>query len=169
MRAIVAVDNDCGIGKDNDLLFKIPEDLKMFKKLTLYNTVVMGRNTYESLPNKRPLENRFNIVISRNPDYTISSGLVFNDLYTLFHMNIDPWIIGGESIYKLALPYCEEIYMTRIYDNFGADRFFPDISKMKNWVLEYTSDIRDYNGVGYAFTRWKNTKVNKFKKTRKDD
>lgn len=165
INAIVAVDNNYGIGSNNNLLVSIPEDLKNFKRLTKNNIVVMGRKTYDSLPH-RPLPDRANIVISSsvNEDATFvvkKNGSIFVRLnevkIMLEHISkypcpFDIFVIGGGMIYKELLPYCEKVYMTKInhaYDN--VDTYFPNIDNMQEWELEMSSDIREYNDIEYQF------------------
>lgn len=158
--AIACADNNWGIGKDNDLLVHIPEDLKMFKKLTTNSVVVMGRKTYDSLP-KKPLPNRKNIVITSNPSKydNNNDNVVFCDmkyikdwLNTIKHSNDKVFIIGGSSIYNELLPYCERIYLTRVYHGFkDADTFFPNIDLMPEWKMTSCSELEDYNKIKYNF------------------
>ncbi len=126
---IVAIAENNGIGKNNDLLWHISADLKRFKQLTLDHTVIMGKNTYLSLP-VRPLKNRRNIVITDNADDH------FDGCVTVFSVdeaikncpeNEESFVIGGASIYRQFLPYTDRLYLTRVNRSFDADTFFPDI------------------------------------------
>lgn len=132
---IAAVDQNMGIGYKNKLLFKVREDLKRFKELTTNRTVLMGRKTFESLPNGA-LPNRRNIVLSSNPDYRCEGAEVFNTLdEALKHCADDEsvFIIGGGEVYKQALPLADEMYLTAINkasDN--VDTYFPKID-FKQW------------------------------------
>ena len=131
--AIVSVDEKYGIGKDGKLLVSHSEDMNFFKTMTTGNIVVMGRKTWDSLP-KKPLSNRFNIVITSspiiNPDPTAFLRLdeFIKWLPKLKEGKQDIYIIGGASIYKQLLPYCDKIYMTmspKVYET--ADVFFPQL------------------------------------------
>ena len=171
--AICSADENWGIGSKGDLLVHIPEDMKFFKEMTTDNLVIMGRKTYDSLPNK-PLPNRFNYVITSNMgDDNIME--VKNDGTAFVTMNyvknnlsdVDPrifpcdiYIIGGGTIYKELLPYCEYIYVTKVlyaYDD--ADTFFPNIDDMEEWQLMNTSVIKEYNGTKYQFCIYKRKEV----------
>lgn len=145
---IVACDLNGGIGKDNKLLFRIPEDLKRFKELTIEKTVIMGRKTFESLPNGA-LPNRENIIVTKNAkdlyvkhekDFMNNDKLFYcNDLdklIQLYKSHIDEFfVIGGAEIYKQLLPHCNKIYLTKVYCEKEADAFFfynKDEWKIKN-------------------------------------
>jgi dihydrofolate reductase len=134
LKAIVAVDSKWGIGFQGNLLEKIPEDMRYFRKLTTGKVIVMGRKTFESLPGKEPLKDRENIVLSRNKDFfdgriTIcsSTGELFKKLEK--YDSNDIFIIGGGQIYSLLLPYCTEAFVTKIDKPHNADTFFPDLDK----------------------------------------
>ena len=136
--AIVAVDNNWGIGFDGELLEAIPSDLKRFKELTTGHVVVMGSKTWNSLP-KKPLPNRVNIVISRAKPLimdknTIRIGLEDTINY-LKYIKDDVFIIGGGTIYKELLPFCDRVYVTKIYkDHNIVDTYFPNLDESKEWI-----------------------------------
>lgn len=157
--AIVAVDENFGIGSNNELLAHIPEDLKNFKKLTENNVIIMGRKTYDSLPN-RPLPNRTNVIISSKNHGLGDKGTLFTsmDFVKMFlstqtsYALADCFIIGGGSIYKELLPYCEKIYITKIHHSYdNVDTYFPNIDNMPEWKLSMSSDIREYENIKYQF------------------
>lgn len=163
--AIVAVDNNWGIGSNNKLLASIPEDMKFFKEKTMHEVVIMGRKTYESLP-KKPLPNRTNIVITSKFDksYLEKDGLFFVSmdfikmyLETLsINVPINYYIIGGGTIYKELLPYCECAYVTKIFNSYdNVDTFFPNIDDMPEWDIEQTSEIKEHNDINYQFCTYK--------------
>jgi dihydrofolate reductase len=127
---IVAIAENYAIGKDNDLLWHIPEDLKRFKRLTTGHTIIMGKNTYLSLP-KRPLPNRRSIIISDDP------GDHFDGCETVGSIEAavkcadsseENFIIGGGSIYRQFLPLADRLYLTVVHKTFDADIFFPEIN-----------------------------------------
>lgn len=127
---IVAVDRNMAIGFQNKLLFWLPNDLKRFKSLTMGNTIIMGRKTFESLP-KGALPNRRNIVLSSNPNVECPGAEVFTSLEeALKHCQKDErvYIIGGESVYRQAMPIADELCLTEI-DAIApqADAFFPAV------------------------------------------
>jgi dihydrofolate reductase len=140
---IVAIAQNNAIGKDNDLLWHISEDLKYFKKTTNERTVVMGRKTWESLPFK-PLKNRRNIVVSSQKDYQISGAELFSDtdkaLEALKEEKDEVFCIGGASLYKALLPKADKLYVTRVYKDFEADVFFPEIDEQK-WEIKRLSPM----------------------------
>jgi dihydrofolate reductase len=126
--AVVGKNNE--IGKGNELLCRLPADLKHFKEITAGHTVIMGRKTFESLP-KGPLPNRRNIVISRNKDLKIEGAEVYSSLdYALIKLldENEVFIIGGAQIYKQVLPIADKLYLTKIHAGFPeADAFFPEV------------------------------------------
>ena len=156
MKAIVAVSRDWGIGKDNDLLYNIPEDKKFFRRMTLGKPVVMGRRTLESMPGGKPLKDRVNIVLSRNKDYapegvTVCSGT--DELMKTLeeYENDDVMVIGGAEIYSLLIPECDTVYVTKIDGVKDADKFFPDLDKADEWELSECSEEQEYEGLKYRF------------------
>ena len=156
MKAIVAVSRNLGIGKDNDLLYNIPEDKKFFRRMTLGKVVVMGRKTLKSMPDGKPLKDRTNIVLSRDKNYTAEGVVVCNDIAELEktvenYSTDDVFVIGGAEIYKLLLPLCDTAYVTEIDDEKPADKFFPDIASDSRWKLAEESEELDYEGVKYKF------------------
>lgn len=162
---VVAVDNNWGIGSNNELLAHIPEDLKNFKKLTENNIIIMGRKTYDSLPN-RPLPNRTNVVISSKTSLLKDKGTIFCSMdfiknflemgQTCYNKDVDYFVIGGGSIYKELLPYCEKVYLTKIHHSYeNVDTYFPNIDDMPEWELTMSSDVRKYNDIEYQFCIYK--------------
>ena len=155
--AIVAVDNNWGIGFNEELLEHIPEDMKYFKELTTGNTVVMGRKTWDSL-SKKPLPDRSNLIITKNPiGRPIELDYQFTDLSAaieiiLSDVKTDVFIIGGGQIYKALLPYCDRAYITKIEKNHeNVDTYFPNLDEMPEWEISSCSDLRTYNNINYAF------------------
>ena len=150
MKAIAAVDSKWGIGKNGNLLVHIPEDMKYFRKMTLYQTVLMGRRTFESLSG--PLKNRRNIVISKNYQpgnhkievVTLEEALQYTDAF----------VIGGGIIYKALLPYCDEAYITKIYNTFDADMFFPNLDNHQDWILQEEGERKRWENIEYAFCKY---------------
>lgn len=132
---IVAMDENSAIGKDNQLLCHLPNDLKYFKSSTQGHTVIMGRKTFESLPNGA-LPNRRNIVLTHNKNIHFDKAEVFHSLDTAIQSiesDNEIFIIGGASIYKIVLPIANKLYITYIKHKFeGADTFFPKINE-KEW------------------------------------
>ncbi len=148
---IVAIAENNAIGYKNELLCRIPSDLKRFKEKTSGKTVIMGRKTFESLPKLLP--NRKHIVISKNAEFQNPDIIVENDISKLAEKYKDSeeevFIIGGAEIYNYFLPYCKNFYLTRVYKNFEADKFFnPDFSEFK---LIYTSEVLKENDIEFQY------------------
>jgi dihydrofolate reductase len=134
MKALVAVDLDWGIGYQGDLLKRIPEDMKFFKSMTLGKVVIMGRATFDSLPGKKPLKDRINIVLSKNHNYENGEIIVCHSVEELLreiqkYNSDDVFIIGGETIYSQLLPLCTNAYITKIKNRYPADKYFANIDE----------------------------------------
>ena len=161
MRAIVAVDKNWGIGYKGNLLERIPDDMKFFKETTLNKVVVMGRATLESLPNGNPLKNRVNVVLTTTKEYKDKDIILCRSKKDALEVlkNIDKndiFIIGGESIYKTFLPYCTEVYVTKIDKEYSADKYFTNLDNQSDWELVKESEEHIYNGVSFKFCTYKN-------------
>jgi dihydrofolate reductase len=164
MKAIVAVNLNWGIGYDGDLLQFIPEDMKFFKEKTIGNVVVMGRETFDSFPGNKPLKDRVNIVLTRNKSFKDDRLIICNSVEdTLKELkkydNDKIFIIGGESIYKQFLPYCNELYVTKVQNKKKADTFFPNIDVMPEWLLVEKSEVKEHKDMKYIFTKYIRKKI----------
>lgn len=155
MKAVVAVDEYYGIGKDGNLLFRISDDLKRFKKLTEGRAVIMGRRTLESLPGGKPLPDRINFVLTQNKEYNQLGIIPIHSLdemqeifQTLRSDNI--FVIGGASVYAQLLEYCDTVYMTKVYKHEIADAIFPDLPN-DEWNLVSKSDRLTDEKTGLVF------------------
>lgn len=156
---IVAIAENNAIGKNNELLWHLPNDLKRFKEITSGHTVIMGRNTYISLPN-RPLKNRRNIVISHIPEEDkkifLGADVVGNieEALKIADKNNENFVIGGGMIYSLFMPLANKLYLTKINKIYDADTFFPKIN-YEEWDLIAVEDHIDHNpAFGYfIYTR----------------
>jgi dihydrofolate reductase len=151
---IVAIASNNAIGKDNDLLWHISNDLKRFKELTNGHYIVMGKKTYFSLP-KRPLPNRTNMVITDVPGEQIDDCLMaysIEDAISKMDKEEENFIIGGGSIYKQFMPHADKLYITRVHKDFDADTFFPEIS-LDEWKLIEKDEVKDdpQNDFTYSF------------------
>lgn len=156
MNLIVSVDQKWGIGREGQLLCPIPEDLKQFKAHTLGKVVVLGRLTLATFPKQQPLPGRENVILSRNPAYTVPGGVVVHTLAELFqylrpYREEQIYIIGGAQIYRLLLPYCHRAYVTQLDQDFHGDRFFPSLDGVAGWRLAACSSWQTYAGTGYRF------------------
>ena len=133
---IAAAGENNELGKENGLLWHLPDDFKRFKELTSGHHIIMGRKTFESFP--KPLPNRIHLVITRNRDYKKEGAVVVHSLEEALQQakeDAQPFIIGGGEIYKMALPRAEKIELTRVHGTFeDADTFFPEFSK-EEWQL----------------------------------
>lgn len=161
MKAIVAVDLNWGIGYKGNLLQRIPEDMKFFQQMTLGKVLIMGRETFESLPGKEPLKDRINIVLSKNEEFNNEKVIICRTLTELFmelkKYDLDNvFVIGGESIYTQLLPYCTEAYVTRIENTYEADKYFVNFDKIDDWELVSSSDLKNYNNIQFRFLKFVN-------------
>lgn len=161
MKAIVAADANWGIGYKGQLLKRIPEDMKQFRQKTIGNVVVMGRETFESLPGREPLRDRVNIVLSTNRELVNDGFIVCHSLNELFdelkkHQASDVFIIGGASVYTQLLPFCTEVYVTRFEDAYVADKYLPDLDKDEAWEMETSSEVRSHEDVQFRYVKYIN-------------
>ena len=162
MNIIVNADKNWAIGKNNSLLVRIPADMKYFRQMTEGNIVVMGRKTLESFPQGRPLANRVNIVISHNPDYQVKDAIVVHSVEEAMQESKkhegEVFVIGGESIYRMMLPYCSKVYVTKIDHAYQADTYFPNLDKLSEWEIKETSEEKTYFDMIYEFVRYSRKK-----------
>jgi dihydrofolate reductase len=151
---IAAIGKNRELGKDNKLLWHIPEDMKRFKELTTGNVVIMGRKTYESLPESfRPLPKRTNIVITRDKNYSDRGVIVSNSIEAAINeakkLDKETFIIGGAQIYSQSIKYADKLYLTLVDKTYGdADAFFPDYSDFGKVILEQNNRSE---GLQYKF------------------
>ncbi len=151
---VVAISSNNAIGKDNQLLWHLPADLKHFKNITTGHTIIMGRKTYDSIG--KPLPNRRSIVITRQKDLQIDGVEVVNsltDAIALCTPDEKVFVIGGAEIYKHAILLCNQIYLTRVHKYYEADAFFPELS-LKDWKeIEKIDHLPDEkNTIPYSFS-----------------
>lgn len=162
---IVAVDKYLGIGKDNSLMWHLPDDMKFFKEMTEGHVVIMGRKNYESIPDKyRPLPNRENVILTRDENFKAEGCVVFNSFLDCIDAyeneeNRKVFIIGGAEIYRLAMEshVIEEMYITHVDKSYKADTFFYNYSP-DNWNIELVSEHPKDERHEVAFTIRKYTK-----------
>lgn len=151
---IVAIGENGAIGKNNDLLWRLPGDLKRFKALTTGHTIIMGRKTFESLP-KGALPNRTNVVLTRNKTTLFSDCTMVYSIKDIIDNYLNDenehFVIGGGELYKALLPYANRVYLTRVHQNFEADTFFPAID-MKDWIIEEENSFPADEKNEYAYT-----------------
>lgn len=170
MQAILHCDRKWGIGKRNDLMFRLPLDMKFFRNTTSGKVVVMGSNTLLSFPGEKPLKNRTNIVLWPGGDEKRAERDGFVMVQSLEELSKelkkyntdDVFIIGGAMMYHTMLPYCRYVYLTIVDADGGAEVFFDNLELLKNWtVVEESEPVQD-NGYTIRFTKWENSEVLSF-------
>jgi len=159
MKLIVAVDRNWAIGRKNSLLVSIPSDMKFFRETTMHKVIVMGRKTLESFPGGRALPGRTNIVLSNRPDYEAGSATVVHSPEELLEVlkEYDPedvYVIGGGSIYRQLLPYCDTAFVTKIDHAYEADTYFPNLDEHPDWELTGISEEQTYFDLEYRFLKY---------------
>lgn len=163
MNAIAAVDRNWGIGYRGRLLVRIPLDQQWFQNTTKGRVIVAGRKTLETFPNGMPLPARKNIILSENPDFQVKGAQVTHSLEETLQLlknykSEDIYIVGGESIYRQFLPYCDVAHITRIDYMYEADTYFPNLEEMLEWKLTGESEEQTYFDLEYTFQRFERIK-----------
>ncbi len=158
MNAIVAVDRNWGIGKDNDLLIHLPGDLKYYKEKTIGNIIIVGQRTLESFPGSKPLPGRTNIVLSDDPAFAPEGCVICRTKEEVLEAaaQYEPdrvFICGGASIYRLFLEDCDAFYVTKIDEAFDADTFFPNLDEL-GYEVDWFSEDQEEKGIRYRFERY---------------
>lgn len=160
MKLIAAVDKNWAIGFRGQLLVSIPGDQRFFRSETLNKVVVLGRKTMDTFPGGRPLKNRRNIILTRDKNYHIVDAETAGSVEEVLRMvkdipTDDVYIIGGESVYRQFLPYCDTAYITKIDYEYSSDAFFPNLDKDEEWEQIYGSDEQTYYDIIYTFCTFK--------------
>jgi dihydrofolate reductase len=154
---IAAVAKNNALGKNNDLIWHLPADLKRFKEITLGHHIIMGRKTFESLG--KPLPNRTTIIITRNPDYVVPGCIVVNELEEAIEAaakDENPFILGGAEIYKQAMSFADILDLTLVHEAFEGDAFFPVIDMSKWTEMSHQNFKADKkNKYDYSFVQYK--------------
>ena len=163
MNVIAAVGNNWAIGYQGSLLVRIPSDQKMFREMTEGKVIVMGRKTLETFPQKQPLKNRVNIVLSRNAEFAVKGALVVHSIKELMeelkkYDEEDIFVVGGSSVYEQLLPYCDTAHITKIDYAYQADAYFPNLDAMPEWELTADSDEQTYFDLEYYFLKYQRKK-----------
>lgn len=166
MQCIVAVDKNWGIGYKNQLLVSIPADMRFFKEMTTGKVVVMGKNTLESFPGGKPLANRTNIVVALEKDYKVPGATVVNSIEEAVeavkeYNQEDVIVIGGASIYKQFLPYCDVAHVTKIDYAYEADTYFPNLDVDEDWEITADSEEQTYYDLEYRFVKYERISTRK--------
>ena len=149
---VVCVDSNWGIAKNGQLLEWIPEDLKNFQKITKDSVVVMGKTTFQSLPNG-PLKNRINVVLTRDKKFKSKDVVICNSVEECIKKvkkyNKNIFIIGGSQIYQQFLLYCDKAYVTKIFNDYNADTFMVNLDNEKNWMIDSWGSVKNYKNIQY--------------------
>ncbi len=163
MNIIVAVDKNWAIGKENHLLVSIPADMKLFRQETMGKVVVMGRKTLESFPNGLPLKNRTNIILTGNQNYKVKGATVLHSVEEVLeeirkYPSDQVYCIGGDSVYRQFLPYCDTAHITKIDFAYEADSYFPNLDEMPEWEITAESEEQTYFDLEYQFVKYERKK-----------
>lgn len=156
MKLIVNVDKNWGIGYQGSLLKHIREDMKFFRETTTGNVVVMGRKTLESFPGGLPLKNRVNIVITGNKDFTAEGAVIVHSVEEALtesqkYDSDSIYVIGGETIYRQMLPYCDTAHVTKMDAAFTADTWLPNLDEDPQWQLADASETKVHEDIEFRF------------------
>lgn len=159
MNLIANVDKNWAIGKNNQLLVRIPADMKFFRETTTGKVVVMGRKTLESFPNGQPLKNRTNIVLTHDKNYRVKDAIVVYSMEELQeelekYASGDIYIIGGESIYRQLVDACDVAYLTKVDYAYDADAYFPNLDEKPEWQVTQDSEEQTYFDLIYHFYKY---------------
>lgn len=163
MNLIVAVDKNWAIGHKNDLLVRIPADQRFFREETTGKVVIMGRKTLESFPQKQPLKNRKNIVITRDRNYKVKDAIVVHSIEEALKEvegvpTEDVYVIGGATIYEQMMEYCDVAHVTKIDFAYQADTYFPNLDEKPEWQIVADSEEQTYYDLEYYFLRYERVK-----------
>ena len=159
MNLIVAVDKNWAIGKDGDQLGYLSADRKRFKALTTGHPVILGRKTLATFPGGRPLKGRRNLILSRSANFAPEGAEVFPGMETLLEAApADSFVIGGASVYRQLLPWCDTAYVTKIDRAFPADCHFPDLDQDPEWERTEESVPLEQDGIVYRYLTYRRVK-----------
>ena len=159
MNIIAAVDRNWAIGRKGRLLVTIPNDHKFFREETTGKVVVCGRKTLQTFPQGMPLKGRINIILSRDPAFHVKDARVVHSLEELQqtlepYPSQDVYCIGGESVYRQLLPWCDTAHITRIDRQYEADAYLPDLDRDPAWCMTADSDEQTYFDIAYTFCKY---------------
>ena len=164
MNAIVAVDENWGIGRGNELLFCLKGDMKRFREMTTGGTILLGRKTLETFPGDRPLPNRRNVVLTCTKS-EVEGATVVHTVQELVEATKDEdpdkvFVVGGGTVYTALVPLCKRVYLTRIEATNGdPDTYFPNLDKLPGWEIEKESEPITEDGITYRFVDYINTNI----------
>lgn len=159
MNLIVNVDQNWAIGYKGKLLVSIPEDMKFFRQETTGRVVILGRKTLETFPGGQPLKNRANIILTRNPDFQVRGAVICHSVEEVLeeikqYDTRDVYVVGGDSVYKAFLPYCDVAHVTRTEHAYEADAWFTDLERDPDWELTGQSEEKTYFDLEFTFCRY---------------
>ena len=160
MNAIVAVDANWAIGNKGSLLVSIPSDQKNFRNYTTGKVIVLGRKTLETFPQKQPLKNRTNIILTHDPNYKAGDAVIVHSHEELMeelkkYPSEDIYIIGGDSIYKQYVPLCDTAIVTKIDRKYESDAYFPNLDEDPEWELVEEGEEQTYFDVEFCFCTYR--------------
>ncbi len=163
MNIIVAVDKNWAIGNRGDLLIRIPNDHKHFREETTGKVVVLGRRTLETFPQGMPLKNRTNIILTHDTEYQVKDAVIAHSVEELLEQikaynEEDVYVIGGDSVYRQLLPYCDVAHVTKIDHAYEADAYFPDLDRDPQWEITADSEEQTYFDIAYQFIKYERRK-----------
>ena len=163
MNIIVAVDKNWAIGNRGDLLIRIPNDHKHFREETTGKVVVLGRRTLETFPQGMPLKNRTNIILTHDTEYQVKDAVIAHSVEELLEQikaynEEDVYVIGGDSVYRQLLPYCDVAHVTKIVHAYEADAYFPDLDRDPQWEITADSEEQTYFDIAYQFIKYERRK-----------
>jgi dihydrofolate reductase len=155
MKLIAAVDENWAIGKDGDQFLHLKDDLARFYALTAGKTVIMGRKTLAALHGGRPLRGRENLILSADPQFTAEGAKVFRSLEELLaYAPADSFVVGGGTVYRQLLPYCNAAYITKIHAAFPADTWHPNLDALDGWRITEEFPPIEEQGFTYHYTNY---------------
>ena len=163
MNIIVAADEHWAIGNKGKLLVSIPNDMKHFRQETTGKVIVLGHKTLQTFPQGMPLQSRTNIILSRDRKLTVKGAKVVHSVEELLEElkgcpTEDVYVVGGESVYRQLLPYCDVAHVTKIEHRYEADTFFPDLDRDPDWEITADSEEQTYFDLVYTFLKYERKK-----------
>lgn len=159
MNAIVNVDQNWAIGNKGKLLVSIPNDMKHFREETTGKVIILGRKTLATFPSGLPLKNRTNIILSKDPNFSVNGATVVHSVEEALEVSKeypseDVFVIGGDSIYNQMLPYCDTVHVTKMEHVFEADAYFPNLDEDGDWEITADSEEQTYFDLEYHFLKY---------------
>lgn len=166
MKFIAAVDERWAIGNNGRLLDRISEDQKNFRRTTMGHVVVLGRKTLEEFPGGKPLSGRTNIILSTNTGYSVDGAVVVHSMEELFERlseydTDDVYVIGGQSVYRELIPYCDEAVITKLHRTYEADSYIANLDELPEWHITDERDGEEENSTAITFISYKNASPKK--------